>query len=188
MALFKHFFKDRNGLSFVQIGANDGVTSDFMRERILKFHWHGVLVEPIPHIFEQLKENYADCKGLVFEKVAIADGSGERVFNVCNGHEVCSGFDVVSKKAEEYGIYQIRVECITITRLFEKHHIRELDILVIDTEGYDGKIIKSMDFKVKPRVLIYESRGLSDNDDVRVLLKKEGYRFRPFSNNTVAYL
>jgi len=188
MALFKHFFKDRNCLSFVQVGANDGIKSDFLHERIVKYHWRGVLVEPIPHIFEQLKKNYADCDGLAFENVAIAEAPGERDFYVCDGHEVCSGLELINPKDRGRKFTKTTVPCITIDVLFVGHGIETLDILVIDTEGYDGRIIKTMDFRVKPKVLIYESKGLPDNDEVKQILKSQGYRFRPFSSNTVAYL
>jgi len=186
MALFKHFFKNRDGLSFVQIGANDGV--DFVRERVLTFGWRGVFVEPIPHIFKRLKETYRGVGGLAFENVAIAESAGTKDFHVCDGHEVCSGLEIVHPKVSRHPFHTIRVKCITISQLFERYGIERLDVLVIDTEGYDGKIIKSMDFNVRPKVLIYESKDLPDNDEVRALLKGQGYKFRPFSNNTVAYL
>ena len=43
-------------LSFVQIGANDGVTGDPIRRFILEFGWSGVLVEPQLEIFEAAAE------------------------------------------------------------------------------------------------------------------------------------
>jgi hypothetical protein len=63
-------------ISFVQIGSNDGLNGDPIYELVKKNHWHGILIEPIPEIFEQLKDNYREySKNLIFENIAIA-GNG----------------------------------------------------------------------------------------------------------------
>ena len=55
----------------VQIGACDGFTSDPIYSYIKKYHWQGVLVEPIPFLFKKLKKFYKDHQGLSFENSAI---------------------------------------------------------------------------------------------------------------------
>jgi hypothetical protein len=35
---------------FVQIGANNGLTDDPLRQFVTKYHWHEVLVEPQPSV------------------------------------------------------------------------------------------------------------------------------------------
>jgi hypothetical protein len=39
---------------FFQIGANNGLTDDPLRQFVTKYHWHGVLIEPQPQVFQQL--------------------------------------------------------------------------------------------------------------------------------------
>ena len=39
---------------FVQIGSNDGVTSDPLQYFVDRYAWSGILVEPVPHVFERL--------------------------------------------------------------------------------------------------------------------------------------
>lgn len=63
--------------SFVQIGANDGVRWDPLHDLILKHHLVGLLVEPLPDMFEQLKKNYVSESQLSFENVAIATENGQ---------------------------------------------------------------------------------------------------------------
>ena len=59
---------------FMQIGANEGIMSnDFLHPLILAKRWKGILIEPVPWIFEKLKKNYAHVPGLYFENVAISD-------------------------------------------------------------------------------------------------------------------
>ena len=67
---------ERSDFFFVQIGANNGLTDDPLRQFVTKYHWHGCLVEPQPQVFQQLLKNYAQEKQLAFENSAIADRDG----------------------------------------------------------------------------------------------------------------
>jgi FkbM family methyltransferase len=58
---------------FVNIGANDGVVADPTYPFIRKYGWRGIAVEPVPYVFEQLKENYADIEGVILENAAISN-------------------------------------------------------------------------------------------------------------------
>jgi hypothetical protein len=41
--------------SFLEIGAGDGVTADHLRPFVVSRPWHGIMVEPVPYVFEQLR-------------------------------------------------------------------------------------------------------------------------------------
>ena len=56
----------------MQIGANDGVLDDPLRELITTHHLRGLLIEPLPDLFATLAENYKGETQLSFEQVAIA--------------------------------------------------------------------------------------------------------------------
>src|SRR5687768_10686357 len=58
---------------FVQIGSFDGVSNDPINEFVRKYYWQGILVEPMPSFFEQLKLNYANLSGLLLENVGVGD-------------------------------------------------------------------------------------------------------------------
>ena len=52
------FYLNRQQVTFLQIGAYDGVAGDPLRPIILDDErWSGVLVEPQPSAFERLKQN-----------------------------------------------------------------------------------------------------------------------------------
>jgi len=62
-----------DSLNFIQVGANDGEYGDPLHSFIVKYPWHGILVEPQPDIFAKLRENYAAIQNrLIFENIAIA--------------------------------------------------------------------------------------------------------------------
>ena len=61
---------------FVHVGANDGLIDDPIQAYVKELGWSGLLIEPMPDIFEQLKTNYSNCKGLSFENLAVTDYDG----------------------------------------------------------------------------------------------------------------
>jgi FkbM family methyltransferase len=83
---FRHFlgvFLRKARLSdffFIQVGANNGVSNDYLHDFIVNFDLEGILVEPQPHVFAELRRNYIDCPKVKLENVAIADEDGEKTF------------------------------------------------------------------------------------------------------------
>ena len=74
-----HFARESR-VTFVHIGADDGVAGDPIRCLVVENDgWSGVMVEPQPDAFDRLQRNYADqSRRLQFLNVAISDASGER--------------------------------------------------------------------------------------------------------------
>ena len=63
---------------FVEVGAGDGVTVDHLRPFAARSGWRGIMVEPVPYVFERLRANYADVDGVSLENVAITDRGSPR--------------------------------------------------------------------------------------------------------------
>ena len=61
---------------FVEIGSNDGHQHDHLRPFILSRGWRGVMVEPLPYVFERLVRNYEGVAGVALENAAISDRDG----------------------------------------------------------------------------------------------------------------
>src|SRR5262249_56046547 len=57
---------------FVNIGANDGVSNDPIYPFLREYGWSGIVVEPLAPMLEELRRNYHDIPGIVFEQAAIA--------------------------------------------------------------------------------------------------------------------
>src|SRR5271156_6703918 len=72
--------KQGTEISFVQVGANDGVFGDPLRSYITKYPWRGVLVEPQPDVFDRLVRNYEPyADRLILENLAISSDRSELV-------------------------------------------------------------------------------------------------------------
>jgi FkbM family methyltransferase len=180
-----------NSFFFVQIGANDGIRHDPLRELVLKYHLPGVLVEPLPDLFTSLQANYAAEPQLRFENVAIAPTRGEmtlyRFHEDAPVHDDLHGVATADAQqirqwardnGSEEHVVEVTVPCITLPQLLQKHHVQHITLLQVDTEGLDYAILQ-MAFKAKvfPEMINFEFLHLSPDDrlNARRLLIQHGY-------------
>lgn len=190
---------------FVQIGAFDGVRNDIIREFILKYKWRGILVEPVKYLFDKLVNNYKEQDNLIFENVAISEKNGIRDFhrlkenigNLLPYYEelgtlspeiILKNRDVIPN-IEDYLITE-KVNCVTLSDLLKKHNINKVDLLQVDTEGYDYNIIKTIDFRfINPRIILYEHKHLTPvvNKECINFLKNKGYLVAKLGVDTLVF-
>ena len=202
---------------FIQIGANDGMYNDPLYKFIRRDNWEGILIEPQKNVFDRLKYNYRRKENLIFENVAIYKKSGyKRLYKIAfsdsdwasalssfKRDEVESPMNAgyVEKEAKSEGIkvpqnreeYIVaeKVKCVTFEELIKKHNIKKIDLLLIDTEGYDFEIIKTINFqKVKPINIIYEHIHITNEEkrNCENYLKNLGYNLFIDVSDTLAYL
>ena len=202
---------DRN-VSFIQIGANDGLRNDPIREFVIRDRWAGILVEPLPYVFDQLKDNYRRLKGshLVFVNAAISTSNSdeisfwtfdetflatlsleERMYYLrkasCNVENLKTFFK--SSYDFEQAVKKIRVPCLTLSYLVEKYWTRgKVDLLVIDAEGHESSIIPSIDFDVlNPEAIFFESHLLGrDKEELFDFLCKNNYKVSEVGGDAIA--
>jgi FkbM family methyltransferase len=150
--------KKRN-LFFVQIGANDGVKNDPIYPFIKKYHWRGILVEPLPDFFERLKANYKEETQLTFENVGIADEKAELNFyylppqyNEPDWLQQIGSFDRAAIEFNLNGMSDLnskievkKIPVIPLPDLLKKTNGESIDLLVIDAEGFEYKILSQLD-------------------------------------------
>jgi FkbM family methyltransferase len=192
---------------FIEIGANDGVQHDHLRPFITAFPWRGVMVEPLPWVFAHLRNNYRGRKGVILENAAIADVDGVVPFyyavsaegrapddppiwsdtigslsrlhveeDLARGRAFAAGTGILP--GTDSRIERTEVPSLTFESLCRKHRIQELDLLLIDAQGYDYEIIKGIDFnRHRPRLLIYESSGFSaaERAQSKAYIRRLGY-------------
>jgi FkbM family methyltransferase len=204
------YSKKNQGLFFMQVGSNDGRSGDPLYKFIRRDAWQGVLIEPVDYLFKQLKENYRglNTKGITFENAAIANHNGYEDFYYFKdfipdenkpitlnqqGSFSKEHIDSVKVLFPEAEIAVKKVVCKTVASVLSEHNISRLNLLHLDTEGYDFEIIKSIDFDaVRPDLILYEHIHLNEQDkvDCQNLLKSHQYQiFRPNEGyDTLAYL
>ena len=187
------FARIKKDAFFIQIGCCDGVVEDIMHNLIIKNNWSGILLEPVKYLFEQLKVNYQKQLNLIVCNVAISNEDGFKDFWYLRENtdglpfwynQVGSFFpEVILKHVGEIPnlkdyLVQEKVKCITFNTLIRQHSIKQIDIMHIDTEGFDFSIIKQIDFEnFKPSIIKYEHQHLIESDqwESRNYLRSKGY-------------
>lgn len=177
---------------FVQIGANDGVLCDDIFDFVTRHRLKGIVIEPLPDIFERLKANYAAHPQVTPVNAAIDHESGTRTiyrvpsdFDGPDWSQGLASFDRnhILNLADKHpqladAMYEQEVACISFAQLAADYEIGEIGFLQIDTEGFDFEIIKTIDFsRIRPRIIRYESALLSEEDNLACveLLLAQGY-------------
>jgi hypothetical protein len=87
-------------------------------------------------------------------------------------------------------IEPIEVECATLPDLVERAGSDRLDLLQMDAEGYDAKLVQSIDFRrFAPAILRYEHKHLTRNAQRECieLLLDHGYQVAVEADDTLAY-
>lgn len=152
----------------VQIGANDGVVG----EEYGLFEWlcqlddfKLFLVEPIKKHFDNLFEIYKMFGDkVVYCNHAITETEG--VFKMTD-NEGMSKIDN-SGTLDVYGI--------TMDKFLSDNNITNIDLLLMDCEGYEFKILKTIDFNtISPKCIRYEYYWIPDKEDCDMFLSNNGY-------------
>jgi FkbM family methyltransferase len=179
---------------FVQIGANDGLNDDLIHYFVRAYGWRGILLEPLPQMFERLKTNYGSAASrLTFVNAALSSQEGSAPFyrtdgsdelpSWCNGtasfsRELIAAHRHLAPNIESH-IVEDRVDCISFASLVDRYKPSHIDLLVIDTEGYDLEILRQIDLvRYRPELIVFEHQHLSDGDrrEASDLLTARGYK------------
>jgi len=184
---------------FVQVGANDGVVDDPLRDLILQHRLQGLLIEPLPDLFDELKRNYMDQPQLLFENVAILSRDGTipiyRVRNDAVVHHHWHGIasfnreNLLKQGVPPEHIEILPVKGVSLKSLLAKHGIKTVTLLQVDTEGYDFQVISSVfDAGIFPKIINYEHCWLVPTVRFRCkqMLDTYGYQFVEVGKDTLA--
>ena len=178
---------------FMQIGSNDGIQNDPIRPFIMKYGWSGLLIEPHLGNFRKLQATYQGQPNLRFENAGVGDRSSSLPMYYLTDvkddepgwyDQVCSfdkstflkNISVVPELIDRYSTIQVPV--YTFEELMRKQDFDNIDLLHIDAEGWDYRILTSIDFrKYQPKLIMFESEWLTAYDmrNLVNLFRSNGY-------------
>ena len=170
------YLKHKEKVFFIQIGANDGISTDPIYNFVTlnNNRVSGIAIEPMKDVYEQLKNNYKGYSNVIFENIAIHNSKSEMsLYRVDPKYSEklpkwTKGIASFNKSHHELSgtpskyIIPESVHCISFDSLLTKHNIKRVDLLQIDTEGYDAEIILEVDFSVIRPSIIHFEHGLKD--------------------------
>lgn len=176
---------DPSDFTFIQVGAFDGVECDPLRKYLLRFDWKGILLEPQPAPYSRLSSLYENRRNLSVLNVALSSQSGKTELYVVEGADLpewakgMASFDRNTILKHSYllpdiGRYirQIQIDTVSFGNLLDDHSIESLDLLQIDTEGFDAEVINLFPFEIlKPSIIHFESKHIPKNNLEQLLYK-----------------
>jgi FkbM family methyltransferase len=201
--ILDEMFASKAGVRFIQAGANDGVRFDDLYVKVTRNKCTGLVVEPLPDVYEFLRANYERYPKIVPVNAAVhASLPSVELYRVrpsaipslpewVYGIASFNRDHLVKHRIPDQQIESQRVVCKPLMAILNEYGFLDGNMLQIDTEGYDAEVVRMIDFAVfRPRLIKYEHKNLSfaDRRDVEHLLRSVGYRVRAQREDTVAWL
>lgn len=180
---------------FVQVGSNDGVRYDPICRQVRTRPWTGVMIEPIPYLFDRLALHFGSSRRLQLVNAAVSDHVGTQTLyyleEATSGalpdwYDLLGSFrrDVLVSHRDvipdiEDRVRELEVPCLPFDLVCERAGMVSLDLVHIDTEGFDFEVVKLIDLpRWQPSVLLYEHLHLSEADRAacEAHLRDHGFR------------
>lgn len=189
--LLEKNYNINSNFTFIQIGANDGVSFDFLYDFVVKRKSEGVVIEPIKSYYDELVINYSNFPNIIKVNKAVHPSeksieinriSSDVIDNYPNWVKGIASLD--ENHHEKLGIEKIHmikevVEADNLMNIINKHYkSKNLNYFQIDTEGFDYEVLKMLDFNMlKPDIIKYEISHMSKDKNLNLmsLLKKYNY-------------
>ena len=180
--LHETFFRDRTAGTFVEFGALDGLLDSntlFFEQHL---GWSGILIEPNPDAFRLLQANRPHCR---LENIAISNENATRSFTKIEGGLYgWSGLqsDIepehqarIEQRIAPESVKTIEVEVHDLAWLADKHGLTHVDLMSIDTEGSEEKIMRAFPWD-RLQVAVFCIENNFNNYDIDDLMAAHGYR------------
>ena len=177
----------------VVLGAHIGV---HIRDEISKIKNSPILlVEPVPHNVDAIKENLKEFKNIIIEPVAISNINEKKDFYFVKGNSInklkkhwASGigsFDknhLISHRSkrfliEDNDIDKVVIKTLRFKDLIKKHSITEIEKIIIDVEGFEYEILSDIDLaEIKINSIMFEYKHfdgyLKSGDKLQEIIQK----------------
>ena len=165
---------------FVEIGAANFDTL----LPLAKAGWRGIVVEPVPHLFNQCVEMFLPYDVRVVQAVisdydehiefAVAKDKG--TWLTCCSHVVAGnhlGWKMSDHPLNKDNFNErITVDCITLDKLLSG--VDSVNLMKVDAEGHENNIFNAYSFRIKPTFLKVEHKHV-DDIHLKQTLKQNGY-------------
>ncbi|KVV15876.1 FkbM family methyltransferase [Flavobacterium sp. TAB 87] len=184
-------FEEKSNFKFIQIGANDGVSFDFLYEFVVCRESQGLVIEPIKEYYDELLKNYSEYPEIFAINIAVHPTIKKTYIYKIKPSVITNYPDwvkgIASLDSEHHKKTDIKSEDIIkeevmadalMNIISDNKFIMEIDYLQSDTEGFDLEILRMIDFSIiKPKIIKFEYINLSDSDKITAneLLRDNGY-------------
>lgn len=209
------YSRSKDEVFTLQIGANDGFNHDPIHKFIKRDKWSGVLVEPQKYVHDTfLKKLHHKSDKIQTINAALGEQDGIMpIYKISFTNErwatgltsfikqalvekvddgsidiLANKKGIETPKSKSDYIAEEQIEVIGASTLKNKFKINKVDVLMIDTEGFDYEVIKMLSkVEIKTEVIIFEHSHFSDEDlnSCKDFLNTNDYLFKMINANTI---
>jgi len=166
----------KSAKTIVDVGANVGFFSMMLREIYPEAQIYAV--EPVPQIFANLKANLTSDQDSVYN-LAISDINGAVKMSF---KERESAISHVINSGEEDDSETVKVKSMTLDNWCHKEKIEIVDLLKIDTEGYEVHVLKGAKKTLAKTRYLHMEISLEDENytfsEINSMLYSEEFNFQ----------
>ena len=167
--IYNKYFENKTNGVFVEVGAFDGISYS-NSSPLVKCGWKGIYIEPVKEYFERLHNNLGHNKNLTLLNCAISDTEEEKNINVMETLSTLNDNMIPIYENIDWAIPSTKIlkkekiTCKKLTTVLDENLMdQNIDVLIIDVEGYELNVLNSLDFnKYSPNMIIIE---LEDNHE-----------------------
>ena len=177
--------------TFIQVGACDGTTDDAVHGILKGNTLRSVLLEPMPENFASLQNAYAGSEHVQLMNAAVGYETGQMaMYHVRDegrwkgspASKQWASFDrshLTKHGVKDSEIDETKVEVVTLDDVCKRNNFAELDILQIDTEGFDAEIVRmALKSSYEPTFIYFEYiHIIKDMKSLLADLGAHGYKF-----------
>lgn len=213
-SILDQFSQTNKDVFCIQVGSNDGFQHDPLCKFIKRDGWRGLLLEPQPSAFKSLQYIYQNDRVTPINRALDKEDQRRKLFRIAfsddrwatglssfnrsqlvamieAGHiaRQCHKFGIAIPEKEEDLIGYDWIQCSSFQTLMEENQVVKVDLVHIDTEGYDYEVLKLFPFShFQPQIVIFEHSHLNeaDREAANEILTAKGYQLRSFGADTVA--
>jgi len=198
---FRRLLRQRGRFKFVQVGAHDGLQFDGLFRLVTAARLPGLVLEPLPDLFDRLKANYAEYPEVVPVRCAAHPTARQadlyRVDPALLGTFETGTAGIASLQPHHHGrsgipaaaMVRTPVPCRHLMEVVAEHGFLDAACLQVDVEGFDAEVIRMVDFeRFRPALIKFERESLEAPDlrAVEKMLQVRGYRLRGEGPDLVA--
>jgi FkbM family methyltransferase len=180
------FINYRNGF-YIDCGANDGVnqSTTWYFEKYL--NWNGILIEPLPKIYKELKLNRSQ-NNFFFNNALVSSSFKKRLIKMIDFEDSIMAKVNNSKFSNNLSKKTINVKATTLNNILYKiPNRKKFDFFSLDVEGAELDVLRGINFsKFSFDYILIET---SNFKIIKKFLVKNNYKFiERLSNYNIKHL
>jgi|APGre2960657404_1045060.scaffolds.fasta_scaffold16100_4 FkbM family methyltransferase len=128
---------------FVDVGANTGLFTKMVLDRVgNEFLSKVILFEPIPYLFDECKNKFANNENIILNELALSDTEYETTILASKNN---LGYNKIYTEGMEIHSHEkYTINCVTFSDWAFKNKIEKVNFVKVDAEGHDVNVIRGM--------------------------------------------